>query len=207
MRFGQLGPCTRRLQEIEKEIRKVRKLESRLRSHRAGKTRRAERERVAAEQKNLRDEQSLEYAGRVDYDRHQFLIRDKDYKRGNSLDNYCRNTIYGDISRYFGDACVNCGSTYDLTLDHFGIPKNEGGNYILKYSEGGYLKLNVVLLCRSCNSAKGERPYREFFSAEVLEKAFEIHRHMMEWILSSRDAQKVIAKWYRMPKPSRPRLF
>lgn len=46
-----------------------------------------------------------------------------------------------------GHRCVECGSTYDLTLDH-----------ILPWSLGGPdTEENLRVLCRSCNSRKGDR--------------------------------------------------
>jgi 5-methylcytosine-specific restriction protein A len=43
--------------------------------------------------------------------------------------------------------CSNCGATYDLTADHI-VPLRLGGT-----SDEG----NVIVLCRSCNGAKGAR--------------------------------------------------
>ncbi|SOE22069.1 5-methylcytosine-specific restriction endonuclease McrA [Spirosomataceae bacterium TFI 002] len=44
-----------------------------------------------------------------------------------------------------GNACVYCGTTRDLTLDHV-IPKSKGGRTNW---------LNLVAACRPCNSQKG----------------------------------------------------
>ena len=43
--------------------------------------------------------------------------------------------------------CACCGSTEDITIDHI-IPLSKGGDDELN---------NLRLLCRSCNSRKGDR--------------------------------------------------
>ena len=63
-----------------------------------------------------------------------------------------------------------CGATSGLTLDHYGIPKNEGGNFVLFSEADGVPVLNLVVLCRSCNSAKGEIAHTQFFDAITVER-------------------------------------
>jgi 5-methylcytosine-specific restriction endonuclease McrA len=46
-----------------------------------------------------------------------------------------------------GFACVDCGSTEDLTLDYI-TPLQRGGEQVSS---------NAITRCRSCNSAKGAR--------------------------------------------------
>lgn len=52
-----------------------------------------------------------------------------------------------------GNKCLNCGSGYDLTLDHI-VPISKGGT---SKSE------NLQTLCKICNKEKGEKikNYRE----------------------------------------------
>ncbi len=54
-----------------------------------------------------------------------------------------RNRVY----RRDGHACVYCGATEDLSLDHV-VPRSKGG------SDG---EDNLVTCCRSCNSKKGAK--------------------------------------------------
>lgn len=131
-----------------------------------------------------------------DYQRDYFRFRKKDYKRGNALDNYFRNRIFEKVVEVFNNACVFCESKNNLTLDHYAIPKNEGGNFVLWVEKNGSLKLNLIVLCRSCNAAKGERPYLDFFNAQNLEVFKEYHRKLLELILNDSDCLKVIKKWY-----------
>lgn len=55
-------------------------------------------------------------------------------------------------SRRVGGACAYCGSTHDLSRDHV-VPKSRGGS--LDPS-------NIVIACRNCNSAKGNRTPEEW---------------------------------------------
>jgi hypothetical protein len=50
-----------------------------------------------------------------------------------------------------GHRCQNCGGTEDLTIDHKLVPWSEGGSSTDPE--------NLQVLCRSCNSSKGARPY------------------------------------------------
>lgn len=132
----------------------------------------------------------------TDYRRELFSIRRKDYKRGNRLDNYFRGGFREDVISSFDGCCLHCGDTYDLTLDHFAIPKNEGGNFVLYVSENQTIKLNVVVLCRSCNAAKGEREFDAFFPSEEIVRALEYHNDLLEKILNNETTRDVIRKWY-----------
>jgi hypothetical protein len=50
-----------------------------------------------------------------------------------------------------GRCCQECGDTYDLTIDHKIVPWSEGGS--------STDPANLQVLCRSCNSRKGTRPW------------------------------------------------
>ena len=88
------------------------------------------------------------------FDRTQFDIELHDYRRGNAVDNYFRR-IEDTVFSAFGHSCVFCGSSHDLTFDHYGLPKNEGGNFVLILANKASIRLNIVVLCRGCNAAKG----------------------------------------------------
>ena len=136
-----------------------------------------------------------------EYGRDKFRIREKDYKRGNRLDNYFRNVISGKVIEAFEGKCVRCGNTHDLTLDHFAIPKNEGGNFVLCEREGGAVKLNIIVLCRSCNSAKGEKVYNRFFKGNDITKALVHQSTLLNAILNDDVAKTIIRKWYDVRVP------
>lgn len=140
---------------------------------------------------------SLDGSLEINYERNAFKIRNKDYKRGNALDNHFRNKISDHILSTFGERCLCCSSTNDLTIDHFAIPKNEGGNFVLYLQGDESIKLNIAVLCRSCNSSKGERDFKSFFTEEEIAKAMNFQRILLEWILSDATTMTIIRKWYR----------
>jgi len=56
------------------------------------------------------------------------------------------------IYKRYGNKCVYCGSTNNLTLDHI-IPIANNGNHT---------EDNLVVACRSCNSSKQDKPLKEW---------------------------------------------
>lgn len=53
---------------------------------------------------------------------------------------------WAEVLRAYGDGCLRCGATEDITIDHVVPPPT-----------GPHDKTNVQPLCRSCNSKKGRR--------------------------------------------------
>ena len=142
----------------------------------------------------------------ADYQRDQFLIRRQDYKRGNLLDNHFRRPRLTEaVVSSFGGCCLHCGGRDDLTLDHYGIPKNEGGNFVLYVRDSQTVKMNIVPLCRACNSAKGDMPFEVYFRPEEMSRALECHKDLIGRLIDDRTTVKVLRKWYpevRLPSPS-----
>jgi 5-methylcytosine-specific restriction endonuclease McrA len=130
------------------------------------------------------------------FERTRLTIRECDYRRGNALDNYARNRLRHIILDVSNNCCASCHGTANLTLDHFGLPKNSGGNFILYSPETGTLQLNVVPLCRSCNSRKGERASIDMFTAEQLDAIRDAHATMLETLLGWAPAIRVIIRCY-----------
>jgi len=139
---------------------------------------------------------ALAKASDSNFERSLFRIRKKDYKRGNRIDNYLRKDILGEVLKAFDTKCLNCEGTYDLTLDHFAIPKNEGGNFVLWLVDPGCIKLNVIVLCRGCNASKGEIPSSLFFTPEKLALALHNQETLLAYLLTSEPAGRLIRKWY-----------
>jgi hypothetical protein len=133
------------------------------------------------------------------FERDLFLIREKDYKRGNRLDNFFRNHVPDKIITIFDEGCCFCESKEDLTLDHYAIPKNEGGNFILFDKRNGTLRINLVVLCRSCNAMKGEARYWDFFDEDKIKLLGNYHEKVLSFILSDQEAIKIIKRWYEIP--------
>lgn len=58
-----------------------------------------------------------------------------------------RKKIFATLSNRYGHLCAQCGSTFELQIDHI-RPIARGGSNDLN---------NLQLLCRSCNSRKGAK--------------------------------------------------
>jgi 5-methylcytosine-specific restriction endonuclease McrA len=159
-----------------------------------------DRRRALQEQKRkqLEEEQESIRALAAQFDRHQFLIRNKDYKRGNAVDNFIRRELLDDVLNAFSQRCAVCGNSSSLVLDHFGIPKNEGGNFVLYDHVAQSYTLNVAVLCQSCNSAKGERPFYEVLSQTQIEEVERIHVSLLPQLLGVAAFRKALAKWYEI---------
>jgi 5-methylcytosine-specific restriction endonuclease McrA len=185
---------------LEAERREQRDAQERERVEQLAQERHRELEREL-EIAHEREEQMKKWSGddlqkELNYKRKNFKIRDKDYKRGNPLDNHFRNKISDQLISTFGGSCLCCDSTEDLALDHFAIPKNEGGNFALYLKGQKSIKLNIAVLCRSCNASKGERDFKSFFTEEQLAKAMYCQRYLLEWVLNDATTMTVIRKWY-----------
>ncbi|MCX6902257.1 MAG: hypothetical protein NTW03_02000 [Verrucomicrobia bacterium] len=130
-----------------------------------------------------------------EFDRNRFLIQSKDYRRGNAIDNYFRKRIAESVLKAFDDACVYCGCRADLTFDHYGLTKNEGGNFVLSSKNKDWIKINIVVMCRSCNSAKSQAHYLTFFGAETRQKVAESHKRLLTTLLQDSAFQKILKRW------------
>jgi 5-methylcytosine-specific restriction endonuclease McrA len=129
-------------------------------------------------------------------DRDLFLIRKTDYKRGNLLDNFIRSKWKQTIHEAFTGQCFVCAAGSDLTIDHLWLPKNEGGNFVMCVGENALLSSNVLLLCRSCNSAKGEAGVEQFFSPHQMLELAKIQKVLSRRMMDDPELRKIAGKWY-----------
>lgn len=204
---GRLDELRRLVGAVEKELSELRRahesLEVRIRTARHVRQRfdAAARARTVEETRRQRKGEfisgTFQQGHNSEYLREYYRIRNKDYKRGNPLDNHFRGALFDTVISTFEGRCVYCSSGYDLTLDHFAIPKNEGGNFILLAHDGTSIKLNLVVLCRSCNAAKGERSFAAFFTKDQLERALAYHRKLLPTIIEDENTMSIVRKWYR----------
>lgn len=183
------------LERVESSIQTVRHVRKSFESAVQREAFERRRKEEAQQRKREFEERSSKASGES-YNRSMFKIRQKDYKRGNPLDNHFRNQFLEQALGAFDCKCLFCGSTHDLTLDHFGIPKNEGGNFILVLQDGSGIRMNLIVLCRSCNAAKGELAYDEFFDEVKAHEAM-IHQTLLLNLVLSHDATiEIIESWY-----------
>jgi 5-methylcytosine-specific restriction endonuclease McrA len=148
---------------------------------------------------NVYDQRASQFQdvlNKVKLDRHLLLIRNADYKRGNPLDNFIRSKWNQVIQEFFDGRCFICGASSDLTIDHLWLPKNEGGNFVMCVGESALLMSNLLLLCRSCNAAKGEVPVEQFFSQDQMVEIVDIQRLLSQRMMNDPELRKVAGRWY-----------
>jgi hypothetical protein len=114
----------------------------------------------------------------VNTDREYYIIKKEDYKRGNNRENEYRKRYLLPLLNLYDAKCAKCGRMDNgFDLDHFFLSKNEGGNFSLLHRDG-YLVNNAIPLCQSCNRAKGDRCFSDFFDREEMLFLFTKNRQM-----------------------------
>src|SRR5262249_4966672 len=131
----------------------------------------------------------------VELERANFYIQRHDYRRGNAIDNYFRR-IQDTVFTPFEHSCVRCGTGHNLTFDHYGLAKNEGGNFSLILADKASIRLNIVVLCRACNAEKGQRSYQLYFSDAQRDRAMGCQRVLLDSLLCNEEFLKLIKKWH-----------
>lgn len=118
----------------------------------------------------------------IDTSPQAYHIVGQDYSRESRLDNFYRRNFSYVLSRAFDGHCCKCGEGMgQLEFDHFWLPKSSGGNFLMRSKTGVYVN-NCIPLCRSCNSSKGNKDFREFFEEEELVEVFERSQSINEYI-------------------------
>jgi len=173
-----------------REIRK--KLASAVSTHNSGRSRLRKAEEAFQASKRQSDAQV-----NSEYNRASLAIRKADYGRGNKIDNYVRRFFQAMIVDVFGGKCLRCGTTFELTLDHFAIPKNKGGNFVLCVAESDVVRMNVVVLCRSCNAEKGETDHTHYFSHGELAFIMNANPIILKAVFDDRKFVRMLREWYR----------
>ena len=142
-----------------------------------------EANKVREQQDLLRIQAQREYHRKfsevyVSTDREDYIVKKEDYKRGNSRENEYRRKYLLPLLNLYDTKCAKCGKMDNgFDLDHFFLSKNEGGNFSLLHKDG-HLVNNAIPLCQSCNRAKGDRPFNNFFDREQILFLFTKNREM-----------------------------
>jgi 5-methylcytosine-specific restriction endonuclease McrA len=134
--------------------------------------------------------------GTLVVDRGLLAIGRRDYRRGNAIDNHLRGQWIQRVSEAFGRKCFVCGSADRLTLDHLWLTKNEGGNFVVCLRDAGALVSNVLLLCRSCNAAKGERSIDRLVPSLRIEELVSIQRALSDQMNADTHLRSLATRWY-----------
>lgn len=105
-----------------------------------------------------------------------------DYSRDSRIDCYYRGHFAYTLSRAFEGHCCKCGAGMaQLEFDHFWLPKASGGNFLMRSKSGLYVN-NCIPLCRTCNSSKGSRDARQFFTDDELMRIMERSQSINQYI-------------------------
>jgi hypothetical protein len=111
-----------------------------------------------------------------------YIIVGPDYSRDSRLDNQYKARFSYALSKAFNGHCCRCGEGMgQLEFDHCWWPKSKGGNFVMRHRSGVYVN-NCIPLCRSCNSSKSNKDFREFFSEEEISRIMEISQSLNAYI-------------------------
>lgn len=110
--------------------------------------------------------------------RKKYKIIKGDKERQNAIDRQFRDDWFLTIVKECGNTCLNCGDDRNgVHLDHVFIPKSRGGNFAM-WHRGGFWVCNAVLLCKTCNVVKRDKPFWEFFDRRTGLRAIDTCRRM-----------------------------
>lgn len=192
--MDELGKLRRELDDLNRSIRGTRETKKRLQqaeAFRAASVKRRALEGQRHEAFTNQSEANLNH----EFSRELYYMQPRDYRRGNAIDNYFRNRIPGVVFDAFDHRCVFCGSGHDLTLDHYELTKNEGGNYVLISRDKASIRVNIVVLCRSCNSEKGQLSFVSHFGAST-RKSVAVHQsRLLQVLLADQAFMRIIKEW------------
>lgn len=135
---------------------------------------------IKQEKKQSRINASLQQM--LSFEADDYIIVGRDYSRDSRIDAYYRKNFSTVLSKAFDGHCCRCDEGMgQLEFDHFWWPKSQGGNFLMRSKNGSYVN-NCIPLCRSCNSSKGARDFREFFSEQEVNRITEISQSINKYI-------------------------
>jgi hypothetical protein len=72
---------------------------------------------------------------------------------------------------------------------------------VLITSDRTSIRVNIVVLCRGCNAAKGQRGHMWYFSDSQREVASKCQRVLLDTLLGDEQFLKLVKKWGLNPSP------
>lgn len=105
-------------------------------------------------------------------ERADYIISSEDYKRGLKKERDYKGTYSMFILNTFNNACAKCLSKESIEMDHFFVPKNEGGCFLMLHRSGQKIN-NMIPLCKTCNVKKQDKKAHKFFNTKQLAYIFE----------------------------------
>ena len=95
------------------------------------------------------------------------------YRRNTARERRFKSEYLLKLLKGFDCKCAWCGvDDNGLEIDHFFVPKCEGGEWVLKQktADGVVKRLNAIPLCSSCNRRKSERPASVVMSQDTIQR-------------------------------------
>ena len=111
--------------------------------------------------RQMAEQRKRDYEYRLEIERRSRAKNKERHRPGKNARQSIRNRILAsdkfliiqkDLIRIYSSSCWKCGTLNNLSLDHI-LPLSRGGNH----SAG-----NIMSLCKSCNSSKGNRLLAEW---------------------------------------------
>lgn len=105
----------------------------------------------------------------ISMDRFDYVVRREDYKRGNNIERRYKKNFTLLLLDIFDNCCAKCSRRMNgIEIDHFFLPKNDGGNFALRHKDSFWVN-NAIPLCSSCNRSKSDRTIEQFFNSNEIE--------------------------------------
>lgn len=96
----------------------------------------------------------------------KLIIDDYCFERNSEVDKEYRSKYLLFLIEKVGNKCPICGkSDNGIELDHFFIPKKDGGNFII-VTKSGVVINNAMPMCTSCNRSKSDKKAIDFLHKE-----------------------------------------
>jgi len=122
------------------------------------------------------------------------------YKRYSAREQGFRRSYTLKLLKAFDCACANCGANDNgMELDHFFVPKCNGGDFVLVETTGTK-RLNVVPLCMTCNRDKNQKPASVWLSQDKIDAIWAKARYLDAEISGVAVVANAVP-----PKPAEPR--
>jgi 5-methylcytosine-specific restriction endonuclease McrA len=117
--------------------------------------------------KQMADQRKRDYEYRLEIERRSRAKNKEKHRPGKNARQSIRNRklsnnpfeiINKDLKRVYRSECWRCGTKENLSMDHI-VPITRGGNHAVG---------NIMTLCRSCNSSKGNKFLAEWRYRELI---------------------------------------
>lgn len=99
--------------------------------------------------------------------RDDLVITEADYQRSSPHDRLFLKKYKMELFRLFDNSCIKSKLNEEIEIDHFFLPKSQGGSFLMQRKDGIWV-VNAVILNKKYNIQKGVKKIEDFFSIEEL---------------------------------------